>query len=562
MAQIERLLKNLENWDKDERYMACSDMIVELQKNLKIDAATELRICTAILARLDDKSNDVQSKAIQCLGILLKKVQHQQVLEICDKLCTFILDVKKDDLRDIYSIGLKTLVADVPEQSGRDVAQHLVGRLLSGIAADRLEIKLECLDVLGDLLRRFGHEMSSDHQSITMVLLDQLLGANSATGAGAGGGVVAAATAPPTKAVLKKTTASLGAAAVVLSDSLLNVLVEKLLASVAAASGETVRTLVQTIGQVSRSVGFRVGRHLDAIVPLFLKFLGDPADEALQTDRQSELRETCFQGFESFVLRCPREITPHLAALTDVGIAFMKYDPNYCGDDDDAEEDEDEGDDFSDNDYDDDGMDDEDDDTSWKVRRAAVKVLAAVVASRPELLSHFYACHAGELVSRFREREENVRLDVIECFTCLVRTTAFAANSRSSPSTFVPWSGSSLSPMATADAAAPVALLQAMLSEVMAAAQKQLAGKDDKSRSAVFSLLKQLCMVLPAGGMAAFMDKMIVGVTVCLRDKNHSLKLDALVFLRLVVENNHPTQLHAHIPNVLPLVLDLVQEEW
>ena len=40
---IERLLKNLENWDKDERYMACSDMIVELQKGLKIDAATELR---------------------------------------------------------------------------------------------------------------------------------------------------------------------------------------------------------------------------------------------------------------------------------------------------------------------------------------------------------------------------------------------------------------------------------------------------------------------------------------------------------------------------------------
>ena len=47
--------------------------------------------------------------------------------------------------------------------------------------------------------------------------------------------------------------------------------------------------------QVSRSVGHRMGKHLDAIVPLFLKFLGEPADEALQNDATSELRETCLQ---------------------------------------------------------------------------------------------------------------------------------------------------------------------------------------------------------------------------------------------------------------------------
>jgi hypothetical protein len=41
-------------------------------------------------------------------------------------------------------------------------------------------------------------------------------------------------------------------------------------------------------------------------------------------------------------------------------------------------------------------------------------VLSAAVSLRPELLSSFYASHGSALVARFKEREVNVRLDVIE----------------------------------------------------------------------------------------------------------------------------------------------------
>ena len=71
------------------------------REDIKIDGATELRICTAILKRLDDASNDVQSKAIQCLGILLGKVQPAQVYEICDKLCTLLLDGKVSQMTSL-----------------------------------------------------------------------------------------------------------------------------------------------------------------------------------------------------------------------------------------------------------------------------------------------------------------------------------------------------------------------------------------------------------------------------------------------------------------------------
>lgn len=38
----------------------------------------ERRICQTVLKQLDDQSNDVQSIAVKCLGILFKRVQEAQ----------------------------------------------------------------------------------------------------------------------------------------------------------------------------------------------------------------------------------------------------------------------------------------------------------------------------------------------------------------------------------------------------------------------------------------------------------------------------------------------------
>jgi hypothetical protein len=41
-----------------------------------------------------------------------------QVGEICDKLVSLVVD-GQDSLRDIYGIGLRTLVQDIPEELGK-----------------------------------------------------------------------------------------------------------------------------------------------------------------------------------------------------------------------------------------------------------------------------------------------------------------------------------------------------------------------------------------------------------------------------------------------------------
>lgn len=81
---------------------------------------------------------------------------------------------------------------------------------------------------------------------------------------------------------------------------------------------------------------------------------------------------------------------------------------------------DDEDDDFDDEEY----SDDEDD--SWKIRRSAAKLLQSIFGTRLELLLNFYDNAAGFLISKFNEREESVRVEILTAFEVLLNQTAIA----------------------------------------------------------------------------------------------------------------------------------------
>lgn len=68
----------------------------------------------------------------------------------------------------------------------------------------------------------------------------------------------------------------------------------------------------------------------------------------------------------------------------------------------------------------------DDDDVSWKVRKAAAKLLSALVATRSEFLVDFYRTDVPTLVGRINEREESVRLEVLDVFESLLKQTSIA----------------------------------------------------------------------------------------------------------------------------------------
>ncbi len=165
-AKMRSLVEQTSSWDKDERYMATSDLCADLQKDVSMDRQMEDLVCTAVLKRLRDSSNDVRSIAVKCLGVLVKKVGLAQVKEIAQKLCDLVLE-GKTELLDVYSIGLKRLVSDVPDTVGASIAHPLAIKLLPGICQDDSdEVKLECLDNMADIFKRFGTPLAPDHEMV------------------------------------------------------------------------------------------------------------------------------------------------------------------------------------------------------------------------------------------------------------------------------------------------------------------------------------------------------------------------------------------------------------
>lgn len=516
------ILEKMTGKDKDYRYMATSDLLNELNKEaFRPDADLEVKLSNIVLHQLDDAAGDVSGLAVKCLAPLVKKVREQQVVEMTSKLCDKLLN-GKDQHRDIASIALKTIISEVPSSSvAQSVLVSISPQLIKGITVPgtSAEIKCECLDILCDVLHKYGNLMASDHEVLLGALLPQL----SSNQAG----------------VRKKAVSCLASLASSLSDDLLaksTVEVVRLLKTKGKKS-EMTRTNIQMIGALSRAVGYRFGPHLGDTVPVLFNYCTSASEN------DEELREYSFQALESFLLRCPRDIYLYCDQILHLTLEYLSYDPNFTDnmdEDTDDESHEEEEDDESANEYTD------DEDISWKVRRAAAKCLAALIVSRPEMLAKLYEEACPKLIDRFKEREENVKMDVFNTFIELLRQTGNVTKGQIGITETSPrW------------------LLNQEVPKIVRSITRQLREKSIKTKVGAFSVLKELVVVLP-DCLADHIGSLIPGIEKALCDKSatSSLKIEALVFTRLVLASHSPSVFHPYIKALSSPVLCAVGERY
>ncbi|XP_021104475.1 cullin-associated NEDD8-dissociated protein 2 isoform X2 [Heterocephalus glaber] len=524
------LLEKMTSSDKDFRFMATSDLMTELQKDsIQLDEDSEQKVVKMLLRLLEDKNGEVQNLAVRCLGPLVGKVKECQVETIVDALCANMRS-DKEQLRDIASIGLKTVLSELPPAAtgsglATNVCRKITGQLTSAIAQQEdVAVQLEALDILSDMLSRLGAPLGSFHASLLHCLLPQL--------------------SSPRLAVRKRVVVALGHLAATCSADLFaelaDHLLERLPGPCVPASPAALRTLVQCVGSVGRQAGHRLGLHLDRLVPLLEEFCG------LEDD---ELRESCLQACEAFLRKCPKEMGPHVPRVTSLCLQYLKHDPNYnYNSDEDEEQMETEDSESSEQEVEDEYSDD--DDMSWKVRRAAAKCLAALLGSRPDLLPDLYCSLAPALVRRFREREDNVKADVFAAYIVLLRQMRPPQG----------WLNTTEESM-LADSS--LRALQEQVPLVIKALQQQLKDRSARARQGCFNLLAELSGVLP-GSLAKHMPVLVSGIVFSLADCSSSstIRMDTLAFLQGLLSTEPPEAFQPHLPVLLPPVMACVADPF
>uniref|UniRef100_A0A8C8EIV0 TATA-binding protein interacting (TIP20) domain-containing protein n=1 Tax=Oncorhynchus tshawytscha TaxID=74940 RepID=A0A8C8EIV0_ONCTS len=537
---VEGYLKRLTQWNNghvglifSSSFMATNDLMMELQKDsIKLDEDSEKKVVTMLLKLLEDKNGEVQNLAVKCLGPLVSKVKEYQVEIMVDTLCSNMMS-DKEQLRDISSMGLKTVIAELPPCSAgqsltANVCKKITSQLIGAMGKQEdVSVQLEALDILSDMLGRLSGTLISFHASILTSLLPQLTS--------------------PRMAVRKRAIMALGHLVPSCSTTLFTQLTEHLLAELGRGQQtSTTRTYIQCLATVSRQGGHRVGEHLEKIIPMVMTFCNVEDDE---------LREYCFQAFEAFIRRCPKEMSPHISTVIKLCLRYITYDPNYNYDvDEGGDEDGDESMDTEDGEDEDQESDDEysdDDDMSWKVRRSSVKCLEAVISTRRDLLVELYGSVAPTLLARFKEREENVKTDIFVAFVALLKQT------RPSQGLIT----TATEPGVQEDPA--ITLLKKQVPTVVKALHKQLKEKSMKSRQGCFSLLTELANVLP-GALGKHIPALIPGIVHSLTDKSTSsnMKIDALSFLNVLLCSHPPAVFQPHMKVILSPVVQCVEDPF
>jgi len=534
--------------------MAANDLMSELQKDsIKLDDDSERKVVKMLLRLLEDKNGEVQNLAVKCLGPLVSKVKEYQVETIVDTLCNNMVG-DKEQLRDISSIALKTVISELPlttQSLAANVCKTIVGRLSAAVAqGSDVGVQLEALDILCDLLSRFGGLLVNFHPSLLEALYPQLRS--------------------PRLAVRKRTILALGHLVVScdaaiyakIMDSLLEDLAKTEQAQQDSSALLNTRTYVQAIGSVCRHAGHRFGDHVERVVAVVLRLLNKAGSSA---DADEELREHCLQVCEGMVYKCGKEVSPHIGTITHLCLEFVCYDPNYNYDDNEgADDDEMEGDMETDEDVGEESEDEysDDDDISWKVRRAAAKCLEAVISTRHELVPDFYRTVSPKLITRFKEREENVKSDIFGAYSALLKQSRPVSTSGSTSPSPSPLDAEMMDmDEGAAAAGTPVAMLVGQVPAIVKALHRQMKDRSVKTRRGCFNLLAEIVHVAP-GALANHVQVILPGIQYSLADKTSNMKIDALQFIQQLLTTHTGSVFHPHAPVLIPAVISAVSDPF
>lgn len=532
----------------DYRYMACSDLLREVTRESfdKFPSReTEESAMDAVLKAVFDQAADVAGLAMKCAAAIARRGETTTAERTTRALCASVGEKKDAAKRDAACMCLKTIVREIGgfEGGAREgvlgtcapaLATHVATAARAGATADEMNVAAEAVDVLHvmmTVLSEMPHARLSEEHSAKLqeTLLKHLEHGKSGT--------------------RKRAAQCLALLATFMKDDMLNqtvnMVMEVLKDKVAAKKGKSdLHTFV--LGATARALGYRFGEYVDEVMPLLLRVCESSTDEY---DEEVIVNiEGALQAIDNVVSSCPANVQGDegTAARFACALKYISYDPNF---DDDETEDMDTYEDEDEDVYSDDDEYNDDDDESWKVRRAAAKMLSSLVgvASEPTLSEH-YDDVMSKLLARTKDREPSVQLDVFSVIGDIVRVGAkFREHDPESKMS---------------------AKLRETTTDVIRIIIRESASKSPKTQVAAFALLSSLASVFPSIlsdiSDAEIRSSLMNIVQRCVGDKacGSSARIEALAFVCSVCKPNNLEILEPYVRDLLPQIFAACTDKY
>lgn len=390
--RLEVLLDDMRSTDSDVRYMALNDLLMVVRQHTSElrGSRQEQEAVERVLELLQDTHSEVKNLAVTALGVFATRLRDDHVQRMMEVVCAGMSSSQEEE-RDICASALRTLLHDL-SQAGDKAARwkEMIVRYVTPLLASQLEVpdyglQATALSALHDVLLQAGPLVAAQaplEQVVAETLLSKLAADHSS--------------------LVRRAMQGLGALCQLCSAHTYNAVLERGLAGQPLSA----HTSVQLLGVLARETPQRLSPHVPTYVHRVLSVLR----QALGTD--DDVGETCLATLQGLVCVGSMDASC-VSAATEAALAALTYDPNAMDMDEDEDinmdDDELELDDVSD-----------DDDMSWRIRRAACRVLGTLYEHGCMDASHAPRI-AASLADRLIEREETVRLEALAALMHVLR---------------------------------------------------------------------------------------------------------------------------------------------
>ena len=128
MTSFESLLEWMSHYDKDNRFMAASDIVSKMTASASaLDSRQQSRFTAALLKQLSDSSIEVQGNAAKCIARIVSLLQPSESMDVITNVSNKIVEGAVE-LRDVYATCFKGLLKVIPDSISKHVWDQILPR--------------------------------------------------------------------------------------------------------------------------------------------------------------------------------------------------------------------------------------------------------------------------------------------------------------------------------------------------------------------------------------------------------------------------------------------------